>query len=305
MKKWFALALCLCLMALGCGAMAEEDWNNYECSLDFFAYEEGGGLLRVTQDDWLGGTETGEFGMMGLLGAGDMTVAEVLEHSGVHSFEVIHDADTFEGWMEYEVAELTDEWGFTDWEYVRVSGDTLFTTDEVMAMPLTESGKMFVAKWANIPMEDYFAVQVYDEGEVFSGDWPNTFAFTANGGMIYMTKDREWEADYTEYWVDNGLKVTDVMNEEKDGDDVYFVVEKDGAKFTGWTVYQGDALQWGYDEPVDEYAMCFVHESAAGPDANISIMLTNCTLYGDNVVTEELWEIVCDGTSYYAIANWE
>ena len=84
MKKWFALALCLCLclclMALGCGAMAEED-GNYECSLDFLAYEAGGGLLRVTQDDWLGGTETGEFGMMGLLGAGDMTVAEVLEHS--------------------------------------------------------------------------------------------------------------------------------------------------------------------------------------------------------------------------------
>ena len=114
----------------------------------------------------------------------------------------------------------------------------------------------------------------------------------------------EFESKVYSYWLENGQSINDLAGNENW--DILISVEKDGAEFTGWTVYEGRAVTWDSEESSDENAMTF---SYVVDDPSYEgfeyIHIADCELYREGMSTEELLYLVNPGTNYYAIPNWE
>ena len=75
---------------------------------------------------------------------------------GYSDCTLLRDGDQFEGWMEFEMTVVTDEKGYTTYLYERISGDILYTHEEILRRKMPEHDVYYVAKWESIPMEAYF-----------------------------------------------------------------------------------------------------------------------------------------------------
>ena len=321
MKRFSALLLALCLMLCGVafadevvkdadfeaayGEFMEED-AGVELTFDTY-HPDGTVMLHYEEEDFFEEGVFVEGETMGITVYADLlpTVGDVFAASGYRNLTVSCETGEFEGWMIFEYVAVLDEYGFEDWQYVMVSESGVYlTTEEVMAMPMPETGIMFVAKVSDVAEEDYFAPVEVDMTDV---EWGNyyTFVFDANGGEIVMTESREWSTNFTEYWVPEGSTVVDEMTEEVADGVVYFSPEKEGAEFLGWNVYSGDDLQYSDGSNMEgSDAQFFRIVDPYDPEYVSYVMLTNCETYGENVPTEELWSIVLEGRSYYAVAQW-
>ena len=121
----------------------------------------------------------------------------------------------------------------------------------------------------------------------------------ANGGMMTFGTEATYEADIYMYFLQDEMSMQENM--ESDGNDPVVDIAKDGATFAGWTIYKGDFTEW-LDEKPEEIANGSQYFSAGG---YMHILLDNCEVYGESVSTGELKEILCEGKTYYAVANWE
>ena len=134
------------------------------------------------------------------------------------------------------------------------------------------------------PVETYEVVVHADEGLLM---------IEAEEVEAYTTPSESqtlWEGDYLNklFDIETGSWIADI--------------KKDGYKFTGWTVYEGDFVANinNEDEFEVEEGMTAFEE---GPF--MTFVMDNVELYAENISTEELKKIECTGKSFYVIANWE
>ena len=169
MKKWLSLllALCLCLSLLaGCGGktpekVGESEGNEaegeaiyYTLAVDAFYCEEDMRIFYVSE-----GMEDEkvpvEYNNLGFSAVSGDTLSSLMADMGYSDFELVDDNGTFLGWMKYDVRE--DENGFFIWTR---SDDVMYTTEEIMRIPVEGVSLSFVAKWSDID-DSYYAENGY------------------------------------------------------------------------------------------------------------------------------------------------
>ena len=230
-----------------------------DIDITFDAYETAGGLLSVTESDGEDGTMVSEYGSASYIaseGEG-MKISDMLTKAGVVSIEPVNEADTFEGWMEYNIIPSVDEDGFETQEYVRISEDTLYTTEEVLEKTTTGYDVMYVAKWESVPAEDYF-VEVVEEMIDLTPEY--SLNLYADGGMMTFEAEEPYETEFHICWLEDGKTVQDAMLGE--WEDPLGAVEKEGAEFIGWTIYEGTSVEWP-EEAVEEVLLLLQAEREA------------------------------------------
>ena len=146
-KNLLALLTALCLI-FAAACLAEEE---VQVDVSFEGYSNASGKLYVTWTD-----KADELDGLGLIGTVGQTIGEMLQNNGILSVEPVLQGDKFEGWMEVAETVTVDEFGFEDTVYSLVP-DQCYTTDELMALTVPEHNVTYVAKWAGIPAEEYFA----------------------------------------------------------------------------------------------------------------------------------------------------
>lgn len=269
----------------------EETEAEREIYMTIDAYGLAGGMLSMTMN----GEEGVEAAAWGFAVVEGNTVGEILEAEGITTLDVkiMDDEDAvFEGWIEYKCDITTDEDGFDTYTYQRVSGETYYTTEELMAMPAPDYEVLYVAKWEHVSEDEYYMnYEMADDGLDLS------LTIYANGGTIWHGGEEPYEADFGYYTIESGMTLATMMGTEAPIESL----EMDGYTFTGWTVYTGETVEWVEEEAMDldEMAICL----DLG-DYGYAVV-SNYDVYGEYVSTEELYEIVCEGTNYIAIASWE
>lgn len=299
-----AAAMLLTLLA-GCAAeptIPEEPAVNEEPIVEqpiYFtldAYGMAGGMLSVTQS----GDEGIESIAWGFEGAEGDTLGDVLAAQEITALDAYLDGDELEGWMVYEEIVSTDG----EYTYELRSGETIYTTQELMELTVPSYNAAYVAKWASIPVEDYFPEEDYmfDANET-----TGTFILNAGGGtMSFQSLDgsEEFDSAVYSYWMADGQTINDLAATEEW--DTLVSVEKDGAAFTGWTVYEGSSVTWNSEESADDAAMSFPYVvDDPSYEGFEYIHITDCVLYQEGMSTEELLSVANHSKTYYAFANWE
>lgn len=249
------------------------------------------GVISVLETDWEGNTEYCEYGGISILGAPGEILLDRFADSGYSEITPVLEGDSFEGWME---CRYDDELG----NYVFVS-ETVYSTEELMALAVPESSVEYVVKWAGIAVEDYFEVDPF-EGASSSG----SFSLSANGGSLqFLTSDNE-EYSCTSYGfsLEEGQALNDIMGTE--WNDALIGISKDGAVFTGWTVYMAEDFFLS-GEPSEEEDMLSVVYDENGSDGVWYALLRNAAVVDENMSTEQLCGLSCNGENYLAVANWE
>lgn len=310
MKKKLATALMvLCMMATmlaGCGKEPEEtvdetqETNAEPVYMTFDGYGMVMGMLSYMEDDGENGTFESETVSIDFEGVPGQKIREVWKNAGYSDMYPYCDGEVFEGWMEYKTNRETGEDGFDIFYYERISGDTLITTEELMELTVPDYDVMYVVKWESIFMEEYDEFYASTSGEQDFVETQDIYLLlNADGGMMTFDAEEPYETDIYLYYLQEGKTVRESM--EEGGNDPFGEVKKDGAEFAGWTIYEGDFADWPDNEPEDlaEGAQFF---SAGG---YMNLVLDNCEIYGEAVSTEELREILCEGRTFYAVANWK
>lgn len=221
-----------------------------------------------------------------------------LETEKIINIEPVLEGDTFEGWMEYTVTYEEDNDGFINHIYEKISGETLYTYEEVVNMVPTKD-VTYVAKWASVPMDKYFAKEDYmfDTEETTAA-----IALSSNEGLMkFKSGEEEYETNIYTCWLEEGQNINEAT--ESNEWSTFVSIEKEGAKFTGWTVYKADSFSWDSAESKEEGVTSYPFNNNA-EDFNY-ILLTNSTVYSNSLSTEELFKIKNNGSFYYAVANWE
>ena len=289
MKKISVLVLAL--MMLLSAAWAEEEYS--QIYVDFDAYDFTGERGITVETEWDGDLITEQYGGIGIMGWTGMTVGECMENNSYFSLRM--EAEGFEGWMLYENVITMDEFGFEESEYVKLPDEKLYTTEEILAMELPEHHLVIVAKWEDVPAEDYFAdIELGLDDMTISG----AFSLLAEGGEITF-HDGLISGSYT-YWLEAGQTLQQLIDAEE-GWSKAVSAQKEGAVFTGWTVYQAENMMWGF--PAQEegtMSWLFYPDDEGGT----YIVLQNPVLISENATTEELYAMVVEEMNYLALANW-
>ena len=287
--KRFQICVLALVMLMVPGYAKEIPDVDREIDICLNAYE---GVVSVLKEDWEGNLLPCEYGSISVLGAAGEPIVNGFISSGILNIEAVCEGNSFEGWME---CVYDDEIG----NYVIVS-EELYSTAELLALSVPEQSVEYVAKWASIPMMDYFAA---DEEYAFEDAYTSgTFAFTANGGSIlfHSYNDEEYKSVSYGYGLEYGQALNDVMGTEY-GDSI-IGIEKEGAEFTGWTLYMAESIFWS-NEPSEEEDMTSVVFNESGSGGQYAL-LRNATLIGENMPTEQLCGMTCYGENYLAVANW-
>lgn len=261
------------------------------------SYDEKGGMFSITEDDGNGGTNVYDFGLVGLLAAEGETIESAMNACGYSAIEPASDDFTFEGWFEYVETTTIDEDGFESSNSELVT-DVMYTTEELLALTVPDHPVYYIAKWAEIPAEEYFHSEVWENTES-SG----AFAFSSNGGeMTFFAYDEEFTSNTYTYWMDGGQALNDIMGTEYGA--ALIDIKMDGAEFTGWTLYEGDSAFWN-DEPTEEDGITSFLFDPEDEDVQY-LLLRNAEVIRELSSTEELCGIsIEDGKCYFAEANWE
>lgn len=306
MKKKLISALLMAGMLLSCAACGNQNTDNVEPTpepglveadertIDVYLDSYECGLLRVMEDG-----EEQEYGSIGLLAAQGDTIGGLLNHSGFSELTPVSDEDEFEGWMEYKLIITTDEDGFETFTYELVS-EELYTTEQLLERTVADYAVDYVAKWASIPVEDYFN-ETADAWDVITTS--GSFSFSANGGTMSFHEydDREYDNPTYTYWLESGQALNDVMGTESAA--ALIDVTKDGAEFTGWTLYEADSAWWNNEIVEEDDITSYLYDEQY--EDTRYLLLANAEIIRENSPTEELCGMsVEDGKSYFALANW-
>ena len=282
MKKFlYIMMVALCLLLTAFAACAEGE--PMEVDVTFDGYQESGGMLYVTWTE-----EAYETGGLGLSGVPGQKIGEVLKQSGVLSVEPVKEGDTFEGWMEAEVMITVDEEGF-EWAEYSLIPDYLYTTEELLNLPVPEKSVMYVAKWAGIPAESYYAP--YAEETIVI---PSITLLSGDGVMQIDSEGEQYESSSIIVTVDPGQTFGEALSLEEITD-----VTLDGKTFTGWTVYDVAAMEAGETPVEEEGVLCY--EVFKG----WYMILREYTICQELISTQELAELICETTDHVVVANFK
>ena len=236
-------------------------------------------------------------------------IQDVWEKNGYAFQRIYADGEFFEGWMEYKTNKTTDADGNDTYRYERISGNELYTTEDILSREVPAYDVAYVAKWESIPMENYDEEfeMMYAEEEVTEEDMgvETTFegeaylVLDANGGQMLYGTDEPYETDIYTYLIENGKTIKSIMN--SDMEDPMKSVEKDGKKFAGWKVYEGVFVEWPEEKPTNLKA----GEECYQLGDYMYLRLSDCSVYDESMTTEEMGKLVGKGKTYYAVANWK
>ena len=266
-KKLLVLLTALCLI-FSAACLAEEE---SQVDVSFEGYLNAGGKLHVTWAD-----ETDEIDGLGLIGTVGQTFGEMLQNNGILSVEPVLEGDTFEGWMEVAETVSVDEFGFEDTVYSLVP-DQCYTTEELMALTVPEHNVTYVAKWAGIPAEEYFAP--YEEETIVM---PSITLLSGEGNWSVAT-------------VEPGQTFGEVL--ELDAMDV---VAPEGKIFVGWTVYEYnvEAMETSETCVEEDGVLCFELFE------DYHMVLREYTVCHELLSTEALSAMVCEASDHVVVATW-
>lgn len=284
-KSFLSILTAFLLLTAILSACAEENVPYAEFELD--AYCENGSMLKVCYTD---GTEeeTGSWGFYVEL-TDEFTIGNVLADSEISSIEPVCEGDEFEGWLTFEVTTVTDEDGFDEYLYTLAS-DTLMTTEELMALPLSENYSIYAAKWASIPAEEYYQ---YSDDDVEFIVIPSASLYSDGGVFTFRSEEGTYEASISAATMEPGQTFGEVL----EMDDIISIT-KDGAEFVGWMVYEVAEMETVEGE-VD-----------AGDDPCFEVwdgwfsVLHGATVIHDCISTEELKQLTCGELDLFAVALW-
>lgn len=274
-----------------------EDFVEREIDVWLNAYDEKGGMFSIKDSSGIDGADVYDLGFLGILAAEGETIESAMNACGYSDLEPIPGDFTFEGWLEYIETPTTGEDSFGSSNYELLT-DVMYTTEELLALTVPDHAVYYVAKWAEVPAEKYFHSEVWE-----NSDSSGAFAFSSNGGeMTFFAFDEEFTSYTYTYWMDDGQALNDIMGTEYGA--ALIGIEKDGAEFAGWTLYESDAIFWN-DEATEEDGITSFLFDPEDVDAPY-ILLRNAEVIRELASTEELCGIsIEDGKCYYAEANWK
>lgn len=297
----FAMFAVMLAMVVGCASappqQAEEEVDR-EIDISLDAYEMVGAVLSVKENDGSGNIVDGEYGGIGILAAEGETIGSALDHAGYSDLQPVLDGDVFEGWMEVVEEIVLDEFDFED-TIRKVLPEKLYTTKELLALTVPDHAVTYVAKWESVPAESYFEpVDAWETDDVTTS---GSFSFSANGGTMKFLNPDGTEYEWTEYgyWLEDGQALNEIMGTESV--DSLIGIEKEGAKFLGWTLYQADSIFLNEELVEEEGILCFPYESIYYSGYTL---LKNPVLVGEQMPTEQLCAMSVTGTNYFALAEW-
>ena len=280
MKKVFAVITILCLL-FAAACLAEEE---IQVDVTFESYMEAGGMLNVTWTEY-----ADETGGLGLIGKPCQTIGEVLQDSDVVSMEPMLEGDVFEGWMEVELITTVDEDGW-EWTEYSLIPDQCYTTEELMALTVPDHNVMYVAKWAGIPAEEYFAP--YEEEAVAL---PSITLLCGDGSMLVTGEEEQYEANWSVATIEPGQAFGEVLEL-----DIREFVAPEGKMFAGWTVldYSTAAMEISETPVEKEGVLCFEMFE------DYHMVLHDYYACAEMLTTEELAEYACEGLDHMVVAVW-
>jgi len=279
-KSIFVILMILCLLfAVTCLA---EGVNQVDVTID--GYMEAGGVLYITWTD--DAYETGGFGMGGTPG---QTIGQALRNSDVLSIEPMLEGDVFEGWMEVEPITTVDEDGW-DWTEYSLIPETVYTTEELLNIVVPDHNVMYVAKWAGIPAEEYYAP--YSEETVAL---PSITLICGEGNMLVTGEEEQYEANWSVATVEPGQAFGEALEL-----DTREIIAPDGKMFTGWTVldYATAAMEISETPVEKEGVLCFELFE------DYHVVLHDYYACAEMLTTEELAEYACEGLDHMVVAVW-
>lgn len=280
MKKLLALWSAFCLIFTA-ACLAEEA---VQVDVTLEAYSEAGGMLNVAWTD-----EAYETGGLGLIGTPGQTIGEMLQNSDVLSVEPVLEGDTFEGWMEVAITVAIDEFGFEENQY-SLMPDRCYTTEELLALPVPDHNVTYVAKWAGIPAEEYFAP--YEEVTIVM---PSITLLCGEGNMLINGEEEQYEANWSVATVEPGQTFGEVL-----GLDGIAAITAEGKVFAGWTVYEYnvETLETSETCVEEEGVLCFELFE------DYHMVLREYTLCHERLSTAELAAVVCEASDHVVVAVW-
>jgi len=279
-KSIFVILMILCLLfTVNCLAEGE---NQVDVTID--GYMEAGGVLYITWTD--DAYETGGFGMGGTPG---QTIGQALQNSDVLSIEPMLEGDVFEGWMEVEPITTVDEDGW-DWTEYSLIPETVYTTEELLNIVVPDHNVMYVAKWAGIPAEEYYAP--YSEETVAL---PSITLICGEGNMLVTGEEEQYEANWSVATVEPGQAFGEALEL-----DTREIIAPDGKMFAGWTVldYAAAAMEISETPVEKEGVLCFELFE------DYHVVLHDYYACAEMLTTEELAEYACEGLDHMVVAVW-
>ena len=279
-KSIFVILMILCLLfTVNCLAEGE---NQVDVTID--GYMEAGGVLYITWTD--DAYETGGFGMGGTPG---QTIGQALRNSDVLSIEPMLEGDVFEGWMEVEPITTVDEDGW-DWTEYSLIPETVYTTEELLNIVVPDHNVMYVAKWAGIPAEEYYAP--YSEETVAL---PSITLICGEGNMLVTGEEEQYEANWSVATVEPGQAFGEALEL-----DTREIIAPDGKMFAGWTVldYAAAAMEISETPVEKEGVLCFELFE------DYHVVLHDYYACAEMLTTEELAEYACEGLDHMVVAVW-
>ena len=258
-------------------------------SIDAYSFDAMLSYVDSMFEDQAEQCETMSLSLMGYRG---QTIAQALEMSKMSELAVVCETDVFEGWMVYKQVITVDEDGWENYSYEKISGDKLYTTEEMLADQLKDYSVTYVAKWESVPDSEYYDMYeaVWDEdGESYY------LSMYSNGGGIFFESDPTDGMALIGSQLTAGDTIANVLG------DAIVSVEKEGATFAGWMIYTAT----DYDN-VEEEVTDLAEDQFLLSLGDYGYQL----LYGyevcmENATTEELEGIVCEDLHYFAVPVWE
>lgn len=279
-KRIFAVIMIFCLL-FAAVCLAEEE---VQVDVTFESYMEAGGVLNVTWTEYADETDG-----LGLIGTPGQTIGEMLQNNGVLSMEPMLEGDVFEGWMEVELITTVDEDGF-DWTEHSLIPEPVYTTEELMTLTVPNHNVMYVAKWAGIPAEEYFAP--YEDETIAL---PSITLLCGEGNMLVTGEEEQYEANWSVATIEPGQTIGEVLEL-----DTREIIAPEGKVFAGWTIldYATAAMEISETPVEKEGVLCFELFE------DYYVVLHDSYACAEMLTTEELAGYSCEGLDHMVVAVW-
>ena len=279
-KRIFAVIMIFCLL-FAAVCLAQEE---VQVDVTFESYMEAGGVLNVTWTEYADETSG-----LGLIGTPGQTIGEMLQNNGVLSMEPMLEGDVFEGWMEVELITTVDEDGF-DWTEYSLIPEPVYTTEELMTLTVPDHNVMYVAKWAGIPAEEYFAP--YEDETIAL---PSITLLCGEGNMLVTGEEEQYEANWSVATIEPGQTFGEVL-----ALDTREIIAPEGKVFAGWTIldYATAAMEISETPVEKEGVLCFELFE------DYHVVLHDSYACAEMLTTEELTGYSCEGLDHMVVAVW-
>ena len=232
------------------------------------------------------------------------SVKEQFDASYYPNTDPVHEGYTFEGWL----AVYEDQ-------YWHEMSDKLYTTEQVVNLPVPKENVQYLAKWKEISMEEYRFGNPYFP---YDGSYSELY-YLANGGTFNVTVNfdngspHSYSSPYIIYTTDSSLTFEESQQQG--------VVQRtfelaDKTNFEGWTTYQADQIFMVAIKKGDKLNVLgenftvfkagdekYEDENGDFIQSEVYVLLKNAKVYSTTMTPEDALNL--KGDKFYAtVAQW-